>query len=102
MYSIKLIEWHFWISTIGVVLYIAAMWIAGVAEGLMWRASNPDGTLTYSFAQVLNNMYPFYGIRLIGGLMFFLGMLIMAYNVIKTVSAGKAVNDAAIPQAVLA
>jgi cytochrome c oxidase cbb3-type subunit 1 len=100
MYSMKLIEWHFWISTIGVVLYIASMWIAGVAQGLMWRASNPDGTLTYSFAQVLNNMYPFYTIRLVGGLMFFLGMLIMAYNVIKTVTAGKAVNDAAIPQAV--
>jgi cytochrome c oxidase cbb3-type subunit I len=100
MYSVKLIEWHFWISTIGVVVYIASMWIAGVAQGLMWRASNTDGTLTYSFAQVLNNMYPFYTIRLVGGLMFFLGMLIMAYNVIKTVTVGKAVNDAAIPQAV--
>ncbi len=100
MFSTKLIEWHFWLSTIGVVLYIAAMWIAGVAQGLMWRASNADGTLTYSFAQVLNTMYPFYSIRLIGGLMFFSGMLIMAYNVWQTVRQGRAVNDAAIPQAV--
>ncbi|MCA1978857.1 MAG: cytochrome-c oxidase, cbb3-type subunit I [Thiobacillus sp.] len=100
MYSVKLIEWHFWLSTIGVVLYIASMWIAGVAQGLMWRAANPDGTLTYSFAQVLNTMYPFYTIRLVGGLLFFGGMLMMAYNVLKTVGQGRAVNDAAIPQAV--
>jgi cytochrome c oxidase cbb3-type subunit 1 len=100
MYSTKLIEWHFWMSTIGVVLYIAAMWIAGVAEGLMWRASNADGTLTYSFAQVLETMHPFYIIRLIGGGLFFSGMLMMAYNVLRTVGIGRVVNDAAIPQAV--
>jgi cytochrome c oxidase cbb3-type subunit 1 len=100
MFSTKLIEWHFWLSTIGVVLYIAALWIAGVAQGLMWRASNPDGTLTYSFAQVLNTMYPFWGIRLLGGSLFFLGMLIMAWNVWQTTRQGRAVNDAAIPQAV--
>jgi cytochrome c oxidase cbb3-type subunit 1 len=97
MYSMKLVTTHFWIATIGVVFYIAAMWIAGVAQGLMWRASNPDGTLTYGFAQVLNQMYPFYEIRLLGGLMFFSGMLLMAWNVWKTVSVGKAVNDAPIP-----
>jgi len=100
MYSTRLINVHFWWSTIGVVLYIASMWIAGVAQGLMWRATNADGTLTYSFAQSVNAMYPFYTIRLVGGLMFFLGMLLMAYNVWKTIAAGKAVNDAAIPQAV--
>ncbi len=97
MYSMKLVTTHFWIATIGVVLYIAAMWIAGVAQGLMWRASNPDGTLTYGFAQALNQMYPFYTIRLLGGLMFFSGMLLMAWNVWKTISVGKAVNDAPIP-----
>jgi cytochrome c oxidase cbb3-type subunit 1 len=100
MYSTKLIEWHFWLSTIGVVLYIASMWIAGVAQGLMWRAANADGTLTYSFAQVLNTMYPFYGIRLLGGLLFFGGMLMMAWNVFKTVAQGRVVDDAPIPQAV--
>ncbi|MFA7316043.1 MAG: cytochrome-c oxidase, cbb3-type subunit I [Sulfuricella sp.] len=97
MYSIKLITAHFWIATIGVVLYIAAMWIAGVAEGLMWRAVNPDGTLTYSFAEAVKMTYPFLAIRLLGGLMFLSGMLIMAYNVFKTVAGAKAVNDAAIP-----
>lgn len=100
MYSTRLINVHFWWSTIGVVLYIASMWIAGVAQGLMWRATNPDGTLTYSFAQSVNAMYPFYTIRLIGGAMFFAGMLLMAFNVWKTIAAGKAVNDARIPEAV--
>jgi cytochrome c oxidase cbb3-type subunit 1 len=100
MFSTKLIEWHFWLSTIGVVLYIASMWIAGVAQGLMWRAANADGTLTYSFAQVLNTMYPFYGIRLLGGAMFFSGMLLMAWNVWQTTRQGRVVNDAPIPQAV--
>jgi cytochrome c oxidase cbb3-type subunit 1 len=102
MHSVKLINVHFWWSTIGVVLYIAALWIAGVAQGLMWRATNSDGTLTYSFAQSVNAMYPFYTIRLIGGTMFFAGMLLMAYNVWKTIAAGKVVNDARIPQAVAA
>ncbi|MHB1060490.1 MAG: cytochrome-c oxidase, cbb3-type subunit I [Thiobacillus sp.] len=100
MYSTKLIEWHFWLSTIGVVMYIASMWIAGVAQGLMWRAANADGTLTYSFAQVLNTMYPFYGIRLLGGTLFFGGMLMMAWNVWQTTRQGRVVNDAPIPQAV--
>ncbi|MDP2431381.1 MAG: cytochrome-c oxidase, cbb3-type subunit I [Pseudomonadota bacterium] len=102
MHSVRLINVHFWWSTIGVVLYIASMWIAGVAQGLMWRATNLDGTLTYSFAQSVAAMYPFYAIRLIGGAMFFAGMLLMAWNVWKTVAAGKAVNDARIPQAVTA
>ena len=84
MYSTKAIEVHFWIATIGVVLYIAAMWIAGVMEGLMWRAVNPDGTLTYSFIDSLIAARPFFIVRLLGGLMFFSGMLIMAWNVWKT------------------
>jgi cytochrome c oxidase cbb3-type subunit 1 len=100
MYSTRLINVHFWWSTIGVVLYIASMWIAGVAQGLMWRATNADGTLTYSFAQAVNAMYPFYTIRLVGGLMFFLGMLLMAYNVWKTIAVGRVVDDARIPEAV--
>jgi cytochrome c oxidase cbb3-type subunit 1 len=96
MYSVKLITVHFWVSTIGVVLYIAAMWIAGVMQGLMWRDFNVDGTLKYSFAEVVKAMYPYYMIRLLGGALFFAGMLIMAYNVIKTIAGQKAV-DAAIP-----
>jgi len=96
MYSVRLITLHFWVATIGVVLYIAAMWIAGVTQGLMWRAVNPDGTLTYSFVEAVKAMYPFYGIRLLGGALFFSGMLIMAYNVVKTIAGHKAV-DAPIP-----
>jgi cytochrome c oxidase cbb3-type subunit 1 len=85
MYSVKAINLHFWVSTIGVVLYIAAMWIAGVMQGLMWRATNADGTLTYSFIQSLEATYPYYGVRLFGGLLFLAGMLIMAWNVWMTV-----------------
>jgi cytochrome c oxidase cbb3-type subunit I len=97
MYSLKLIEWHFWMSTIGVVLYIVAMWIAGIMQGLMWRAVNADGTLTYSFVETLQAMYPYYFVRFLGGLIFLLGMFVMAYNVIKTVSGQRAV-DAPVPQ----
>jgi len=98
MYSVKLIDWHFWMSTIGVVLYVVALWVAGIMQGLMWRAVNADGTLTYSFVESLEAMYPFYFVRLIGGGLFFLGMLVMAYNTVKTISGAKAVNDP-IPQA---
>ena len=96
MWSTRLITAHFWIATIGVVLYIAAMWIAGVMQGLMWRATNPDGTLTYAFVESVKATYPFYTIRLGGGLLFLSGMLIMAYNVIRTVAGGKA-YEAPIP-----
>jgi cytochrome c oxidase cbb3-type subunit I len=96
MYSVRLISLHFWIATIGVVLYIAALWISGVMQGLMWRAVNADGTLTYSFVESVKASYPYWTIRLIGGSMFFIGMLIMVYNVIRTVKMGKA-YDAPIP-----
>ena len=91
MHSTKAIELHFWIATIGIVLYIAAMWIAGVMQGLMWRAVNPDGTLVYSFVESVKATFPFYVIRLGGGLLYFSGMLIMAWNVFMTVKGGKAV-----------
>jgi cytochrome c oxidase cbb3-type subunit 1 len=96
MHSVKLITVHFWIATIGVVLYIAAMWIAGVMQGLMWRAVNPDGTLTYSFVESVKATYPYYAIRLLGGLLFLSGMLIMGWNVWKTVK-GQRAFDAPIP-----
>ncbi len=98
MWSIPAIELHFWVATVGIVLYIAAMWIAGVMQGLMWRAVSPDGTLTYSFVESVKATYPFYAIRLAGGLLYFSGMLIMAWNVWKTVASGRAA-DAAIPLA---
>jgi cytochrome c oxidase cbb3-type subunit 1 len=90
MYSVRAIELHFWIATIGIVLYIAAMWIAGVMQGLMWRAINPDGTLVYTFVESVKATYPFYVIRLLGGALYLGGMLIMAWNTVMTVRAGKA------------
>ena len=84
---------HFWTTTIGVVLYITSMWIAGVMQGLMWRAVSPDdGTLTYTFVESVKATYPFYAIRLLGGTMYLVGMLIMAYNMFKTMTVGKAVE----------
>ncbi len=94
MFSMALVEAHFWIATIGVVLYIAAMWIAGVMQGLMWRAVNADGTLTYSFIESVERTYPFYYVRLLGGILFLSGMLLMAYNVWKTVASEQAVDEA--------
>jgi cytochrome c oxidase cbb3-type subunit I len=85
MYSVRAIELHFWIATIGIVLYIAAMWIAGVMQGLMWRAVNPDGTLVYSFVESVKASFPFYVVRLLGGLLYLGGMGIMAWNVVMTV-----------------
>jgi len=84
MYSVKLINLHFWMSTLGTVLYIASMWVNGLLQGLMWRATSVDGTLTYSFVETVEASYPGYYVRLIGGSIFFAGMLIMAYNVWRT------------------
>jgi cytochrome c oxidase cbb3-type subunit 1 len=84
MWSTRLIDWHFWVMTIGIVLYVASMWIAGVMQGLMWRATNADGTLTYTFVESLQATYPYYAVRLVGGLLVLAGMFVMAYNVIRT------------------
>jgi len=84
MYSVRMIDLHFWLHTAGVVVYIASMWIAGVMQGLMWRATNADGTLTYSFVEALNATYPYYLVRLAGGLLVLAGMLLMGWNVLRT------------------
>lgn len=89
MHSIKAIELHFWLATAGIVLYIAALWIAGVMEGLMWRAVNADGTLTYTFVESVKAKYPYYLIRLLGGVLYLSGMVIMLWNVLKTAASGK-------------
>ncbi|HEX6297991.1 MAG TPA: cbb3-type cytochrome c oxidase subunit I, partial [Burkholderiales bacterium] len=96
MHSVRAINLHFWVATIGIVLYIAAMWIAGVMQGLMWRAVSEDGTLTYTFVESVKATYPFYAIRLLGGLLYLSGMLIMAWNVWMTVSESKP-SEALIP-----
>ena len=90
MYSVKAVDAHFWISTIGIVLYIASMWIAGVMQGLMWRAFNDDGTLTYTFIETIAATKPYYVIRLLGGTLFLAGMFIMAWNVLKTLGQREA------------
>jgi len=89
MYSVSLINVHFWLSTIGTVLYIASMWVNGIMQGLMWRAFNADGTLTYNFVESVEASYPGYFVRFLGGFLFLLGMLIMAYNVYCTISASE-------------
>ncbi len=99
MYSVPLINVHFWVATIGVVLYIASMWISGVMQGLMWRAVNNDGTLTYSFIESIAATYPYYAVRLLGGVLFFAGMLIMAYNVWRTIRPAEAAAPAVAPAA---
>jgi cytochrome c oxidase cbb3-type subunit 1 len=89
MWSTRLIDLHFWTTTIGIVLYTVSMWIAGVMQGLMWRATNADGTLTYTFVEALKATYPYYAIRLVGGVLVLFGMFIMLYNVAKTIGQGK-------------
>jgi cytochrome c oxidase cbb3-type subunit 1 len=98
MWSTRLIDVHFWISTIGVVLYVTSMWIAGVMQGLMWRATNPDGTLTYTFIESIAATHPYYAVRLLGGTLFLLGMLIMVYNVSRTIAERKSVADSPVLQ----
>ncbi len=85
MYSTRLISWHFWISTLGIVLYITSMWVSGIMQGLMWRAYDSLGFLQYSFVETVAAMHPFYVVRALGGLLFLSGALIMVYNVWRTV-----------------
>ncbi len=95
LYSLKLVETHFWIATIGIVLYITAMWISGIMQGLMWRAVDPDGTLTYSFVESVQAMHPYYVIRFLGGLLYLTGMLMMAYNIARTIAGHASVRAVA-------
>jgi cytochrome c oxidase cbb3-type subunit 1 len=92
MYSVRLINAHFWLATIGTLLYITAMWISGISQGLMWRAFDDFGNLQYSFVESVAAMHPFYAMRAIGGMFFLSGMLLMAFNVFVTIrqSASKA------------
>jgi cytochrome c oxidase cbb3-type subunit 1 len=92
MWSTRLIDLHFWVATIGIVLYIAAMWIAGVMQGMMWRAVNADGTLTYTFVEGVKATFPYYVIRFGGGLLYLSGMLLMAFNAWQTLRGSHAVD----------
>ena len=87
LYSLKLVNWHFWISTIGIVFYISAMWVAGIMQGLMWRAYTPQGFLEYSFVETTEALHPEYLIRAAGGALFLIGALIMVYNIYRTIAS---------------
>jgi cytochrome c oxidase cbb3-type subunit 1 len=99
LYSLKLVNWHFWIATIGIVLYVSAMWVSGILQGLMWRAYTSLGFLEYSFVETVEAMHPFYVIRALGGLLFLAGALIMAFNLWMTVREPKAAANVALQPA---
>ena len=99
MYSIPMINVHFWMSTIGTVLYIASMWVNGIIQGLMWRAYNSDNSLSYSFVQSVEASYPGYFIRFIGGAIFAAGMLLMAWNLWLTATTENSSNSMEVAKA---
>lgn len=94
LYSIRLVSWHFWTCTIGIVFYISAMWVSGILQGLMWRSYDELGFLQYSFVETVAAMHPFYVIRAVGGILFLIGALIMAYNIIRTMRGDLRVEGA--------
>jgi cytochrome c oxidase cbb3-type subunit 1 len=85
LYSVAMVNWHFWLATVGIVLYAAAMWVSGIMQGLMWRETNELGFLVYSFAETVEAMHPYYVIRVLGGLLYLAGGLLMAWNVFRTI-----------------
>ncbi|MDH3195132.1 MAG: cbb3-type cytochrome c oxidase subunit I, partial [Hyphomicrobiales bacterium] len=85
LYSLRLVNWHFWLATIGIVIYAASMWVSGIMQGLMWREYDGLGFLVYSFAESMEAMHPIYIIRALGGVLYLAGALVMAFNVWKTI-----------------
>ncbi|WP_417481592.1 cytochrome-c oxidase, cbb3-type subunit I [Maricaulis sp.] len=96
MYSKALVDWHFWIATFGILLYITSMWVAGIMQGLMWRAYNSLGFLEYSFVETVEAMHISYIIRAVGGLLYLAGALIMIYNVYRTIRSDETEADEAV------
>ncbi len=94
LYSMKMVEWHFWISTIGILLYITAMWVAGITEGVQWRAYDELGFLKYSFVETVEAKHVAYLVRAFGGLLFVAGSLLMAYNLWRTARGDELVDEA--------
>jgi cytochrome c oxidase cbb3-type subunit 1 len=97
LFSNNLVEWHFWIATTGIVLYITAMWVSGIMEGLMWREYTPDGFLANSFIETVSAKHIQNIIRTVGGLMFLSGTLIMSYNLWRTIRMPSVPNSATVP-----
>jgi len=87
LYSKSLMATQFWIQTLGIVLYFTSMWIAGITQGMMWRAHDEFGNLAYSFIDTVDVLHPYYALRGIGGLFYLVGFFIFAYNIYKTMSA---------------
>jgi cytochrome c oxidase cbb3-type subunit 1 len=98
LYSHALVEWHFWVSTIGIVFYITAMWVSGIMQGLMWRAYNDFGFLEYSFVETVEAMHPYYIIRAFGGLLYLSGAFIMAYNLYRTIKGDVRAGEVVVSQ----
>ena len=92
MYSMSAINWHFWLATIGIVLYAASMWVTGIMEGLMWREVDAQGFLVNSFADTVDAKFPMYVVRGLGGVMYLTGALIMAWNMWMTIRGGQRVT----------
>ena len=92
LYSMRLVEWHFWIATVGILLYITAMWVSGILQGLMWRAYDKLGFLKYSFVETVDAMHIPYIIRAGGGSLFVIGALLMAYNLWRTARGDEPVD----------
>jgi cytochrome c oxidase cbb3-type subunit 1 len=86
LYSLRLVNWHFWLATLGIVLYTASMWVAGITQGLMWREYGKDGYLVYAFVEVVAAMHPYYIMRVAGGLMYLSGSLVMVWNIGMTIA----------------
>ncbi len=98
LYSLKLVNWHFWLATLGIVLYVSSMWVSGIQQGLMWRTFNDLGFLEYSFAETVAAMHPYYVLRTLGGFLYLVGGCIMAYNLWRTVVCpSTAKTDVAVP-----
>lgn len=85
LYSLRMVNWHFWLATLGIVVYASVMWVSGITQGLMWREYDEQGFLVYSFAETVAAMHPYYALRVLGGGLYFLGALIMAYNIYQTI-----------------
>ncbi len=93
LYSLRMINWHFWLATLGIVFYASSMWVAGITQGLLWREYGSDGYLVNSFVDTVAALHPMYVLRMVGGLMYLTGAIIMAYNIAMTI-AGKLRDEA--------
>jgi cytochrome c oxidase cbb3-type subunit 1 len=93
VYSLRLVSWHVWLATLGIVVYASAMWVSGIMQGLMWREYDANGFLAYSFVETVEAMHPYYVIRAFGGALFLVGGLIMVYNLYRTIKGAQPVTQ---------